>query len=86
MYRRQRRTIQPCRHHCGICRGLLQELNQSHVNRHSAFVENKEQSPCAVATRQNGQLELAFSPSEVLVSSLSEASTIISSLQLTNDL
>ena len=26
MYRRQRRTIQPRRHHCGVCRGALQEL------------------------------------------------------------
>jgi predicted SprT family Zn-dependent metalloprotease len=26
VYRRQRRTIQPNRHHCGICRGALQEL------------------------------------------------------------
>ena len=26
VYRRQRRTIQPRRHHCGICRGSLQEL------------------------------------------------------------
>src|ERR1051325_7186723 len=26
VYRRQRRTIQPKRHHCGICRGSLQEL------------------------------------------------------------
>ena len=26
VYRRQRRTIQPRRHHCGICRGALQEL------------------------------------------------------------
>ncbi len=26
LYRRQRRTIQPRRHHCGICRGSLQEL------------------------------------------------------------
>ena len=26
IYRRQRRTIEPRRHHCGICRGLLQEL------------------------------------------------------------
>jgi len=26
VYRRQRRTIQPRRHHCGICRGTLQEL------------------------------------------------------------
>jgi hypothetical protein len=26
VYRRQRRTIQPQRHHCGVCRGSLQEL------------------------------------------------------------
>ena len=26
LYRRQRRTIQPRRHYCGICRGSLQEL------------------------------------------------------------
>jgi predicted SprT family Zn-dependent metalloprotease len=26
VYRRQRRTIQPRRHHCGICRGSLQEM------------------------------------------------------------
>lgn len=26
VYRRQRRTIQPRRHHCGVCRGSLQEL------------------------------------------------------------
>ncbi|SLM47095.1 conserved protein of unknown function [Nitrospira japonica] len=26
IYRRQRRTIQPRRHHCGSCRGALQEL------------------------------------------------------------
>jgi predicted SprT family Zn-dependent metalloprotease len=26
VYRRHRRSIQPRRHHCGICRGLLQEL------------------------------------------------------------
>jgi predicted SprT family Zn-dependent metalloprotease len=26
VYRRQRRTIQPQRHHCGVCRGVLQEL------------------------------------------------------------
>ncbi len=26
MYRRQRRTIEPGRHHCGRCRGRLQEL------------------------------------------------------------
>ena len=26
LYRRHRRTIQPKRHHCGVCRGQLQEL------------------------------------------------------------
>jgi rRNA maturation endonuclease Nob1 len=26
VYRRQRRTIEPRRHHCGACRGSLQEL------------------------------------------------------------
>ena len=29
VYRRQRRTIQQRRHHCGICRGLLQELGSA---------------------------------------------------------
>jgi predicted SprT family Zn-dependent metalloprotease len=71
VYRRQRRTIQPRLHHCGICRGLLQELNPSHVNRHLSFAGNRDHSPSAVATRQDGQLELAFSPSEGLVSCLS---------------
>lgn len=27
LYRRQRKTIQPQRHHCGACRGALQELS-----------------------------------------------------------
>jgi predicted SprT family Zn-dependent metalloprotease len=27
VYRRQRKTIEPKRHHCGACRGSLQELN-----------------------------------------------------------
>jgi predicted SprT family Zn-dependent metalloprotease len=29
IYRRQRRTIQPRRHHCGSCRGSLQEISSS---------------------------------------------------------
>jgi predicted SprT family Zn-dependent metalloprotease len=61
VYRRQRRTIQPRRHHCGICRGSLQELNPSNVNRHSSFEENRERSPRAVPTGQDGQLDLVFS-------------------------
>jgi rRNA maturation endonuclease Nob1 len=35
VYRRQRRSIEPRRHHCGICRGALQELksvSQIHHN------------------------------------------------------
>jgi len=50
VYRRQRRTIQPRRHHCGICRGLLQELNPSHVHRHASFEENRERSSSAPTT------------------------------------
>lgn len=35
VYRRQRRTIEPRRHHCGICRGLLQELGSVSQIRHN---------------------------------------------------
>jgi predicted SprT family Zn-dependent metalloprotease len=70
LYRRQRRTIQPRRHHCGICKGSLQELNPSHVNRHPATEETRECSTSAVATGQDEQLDLVFSqnpsPSSVL--------------------
>jgi predicted SprT family Zn-dependent metalloprotease len=34
VYRRQRRTIQPRRHHCGICRGSLQELGSVGQTQH----------------------------------------------------
>ncbi len=34
MYRRQRRTIEPRRHHCGICRGSLQELGSVGQTQH----------------------------------------------------
>lgn len=61
LYRRQRRTIQPRRHHCGICKGSLQELNPSHVNRHPSTEETRERSPSAVATGQDEQLDLVFS-------------------------
>ena len=61
VYRRQRRTIQPRRHHCGICRGLLQELGPSHVNGHVSIVGNRERSPRAVPTGRDGQLDLVFS-------------------------
>lgn len=42
LYRRQRKTIQPQRHHCGACRGTLQELTTEpaqHKDGHSSFVD-----------------------------------------------
>src|SRR6476660_1598986 len=33
IYRRQRRTIQPRRHHCGSCRGALQEVSSAELPR-----------------------------------------------------
>jgi predicted SprT family Zn-dependent metalloprotease len=44
VYRRQRRTIEPRRHHCGICRGSLQELDPSHVNGQSRNRVRKSES------------------------------------------
>jgi uncharacterized protein with PIN domain len=70
VYRRQRRTIQPRRHHCGICRGSLQELSPSHAHRHASCAENKERSSSGPTTGCDGQLKLAFSPSKDLVSSV----------------
>ena len=61
VYRRQRQTIQPRRHQCGICRGALHELNPLDVNRHSSSVENGERSPGTVATGPDRQLDLEFS-------------------------
>jgi len=72
VYRRQRRTIQPRRHHCGICRGSLQELGSSHVNGHVAIMENRKPSSGAPTTGRNGQLDLVFSPSKGLAPSLSQ--------------
>jgi predicted SprT family Zn-dependent metalloprotease len=46
VYRRQRRTIQPRRHHCGICRGSLQELGSvSRVPTDSERSSNTTRSP-----------------------------------------
>jgi len=72
VYRRQRRTIQPRRHHCGICRGSLQELGLSHVIGHVATMKNSKPSSSAPATGRNGQLDLVFSPSKGLAPSLSQ--------------
>ncbi|HMS82892.1 MAG TPA: SprT-like domain-containing protein [Nitrospira sp.] len=43
LYRRQRKTIQPQRHHCGSCRGALQELTSEpaqHNDGHSRFPDH----------------------------------------------
>jgi predicted SprT family Zn-dependent metalloprotease len=55
LYRRQRRTIQPLRHHCGVCRGSLEELSPS-------CEENRERSSSAPTIGRDGQLDLAFAP------------------------
>ena len=72
VYRRQRRTIQPRRHHCGICRGSLQELGSSHVNGRVAIMENRTPASSAPTPGRTGQLDLGFSPSKGLVPSLSQ--------------
>jgi predicted SprT family Zn-dependent metalloprotease len=50
VYRRQRKTIQPRRHQCGICRGALEELDSSHVNGHVSIAGNKEANTGVGAT------------------------------------
>ncbi len=58
IYRRQRRTIQPRRHHCGSCRGALHEVSSSDLAR-PAPSDTRE-----VTSRRSelpGQLELDFS-------------------------
>ena len=59
VYRRQRRTIEPRRHYCGICRGALEELSPSHINGHVSCEENREPSS---STPTNG-FPLASCPS-----------------------
>jgi predicted SprT family Zn-dependent metalloprotease len=59
IYRRQRRTIQPRRHHCGSCRGALQEVSSAELPRRTpadARMANPDR-PSELA----GQLELDFS-------------------------
>ncbi|WP_455244348.1 SprT-like domain-containing protein [Petrachloros mirabilis] len=60
IYRRQRRTIQPRRHHCGNCRGSLQELGSPNAVRRAAIAaEQKLNGPPASSTSYV-QLELDF--------------------------
>ena len=60
IYRRQRRTIQPRRHHCGSCHGALHEVSSSVDLGRPAPAQagrDKPLRPCELA----GQLELDFS-------------------------
>jgi predicted SprT family Zn-dependent metalloprotease len=56
IYRRQRRTIQPRRHHCGSCRGALHEVSSADLPRSSPDTSR----PCR-PSELPGQLELDFS-------------------------
>jgi predicted SprT family Zn-dependent metalloprotease len=60
IYRRQRRTIQPRRHHCGSCRGALQEVSSRDLAR-AAASETSSVAPRRLSELP-GQLELDFSP------------------------
>jgi len=59
VYRRQRRTIQPRRHHCGICRGLLQELVGS-VSRVPNDSQRSSHATMPPPQRPLQQLQLSF--------------------------
>jgi uncharacterized protein with PIN domain len=50
VYRRQRRTIEPRRHHCGVCRGSLEEMNPSIVNQETGS-ESQKVEPSASYNR-----------------------------------
>ena len=59
VYRRQRRTIQPRRHHCGICRGLLQELVGS-ISRVPTDSERSSHTTVPPAQRPLQPIQLSF--------------------------
>jgi len=59
VYRRQRRTIEPRRHHCGICRGLLQELVGS-VGRIPTDSERIPHTRAPLSQRPLQPLQLSF--------------------------
>ncbi|MCP9441720.1 MAG: SprT-like domain-containing protein [Nitrospira sp.] len=59
IYQRQRNTIDPRRHHCGICRGTLDELCNEDAARHSPIRSNG--TPVSgPADKPAGQLTLEF--------------------------
>jgi predicted SprT family Zn-dependent metalloprotease len=62
VYRRQRRTIEPRRHHCGVCRGSLQELRAvtrrpAPPNRHEP---SRDHRPLSADGLQPLQLSFTF--------------------------
>jgi predicted SprT family Zn-dependent metalloprotease len=61
IYRRQRRTIQPRRHHCGSCRGALHEVSSMDLA-HPAPSDARAAKPSRTCDLPR-QLELDFSPS-----------------------
>jgi predicted SprT family Zn-dependent metalloprotease len=60
IYRRQRRTIQPRRHHCGSCRGALHELSSWEAAGPSSMETARSTAPCT-SLQPARQLELDFS-------------------------
>jgi hypothetical protein len=61
IYRRQRRSIKPRHHHCGNCRGALQELHALRVNGHPSIEKIEEGSSDVRGSEIPEQLELDFS-------------------------
>jgi predicted SprT family Zn-dependent metalloprotease len=59
VYRRHRRSIQPRRHHCGICRGVLQELVGS-VSRMPTDSERASHTNVSPSQRSLQPIQLSF--------------------------
>lgn len=59
IYRRQRNTINPRRHHCGLCRGALEELRTEDVARPSPIGSNGKPAS-GLSDKPAGQLTLEF--------------------------
>jgi predicted SprT family Zn-dependent metalloprotease len=59
VYRRHRRSIQPRRHHCGICRGVLQELVGS-VSRIPTDSERATHTKVPPSQRHLQPIQLSF--------------------------
>lgn len=60
-YRRQRRSIRPSRHRCGVCRGKLRELLPAEVQRENVQGKNWEPRESLNSVERFTQLTLDFS-------------------------